>query len=166
MSFAMMSDTPAAVATARQPAQPADPWDAPYFGGPVFFVYAPQNGAPKEGVVSSSAASSASTPASSAQSLSAASVSAPTTTPLAFSNAPWDAPFFGAPVHFAYPRYPVSVPGFSPVVADVIQPGAPMQNGVHRALPRPSDAANAGGSTAPVRPSRRRGFFARLFHRG
>jgi hypothetical protein len=66
------------------------PWDAPYFGVPVYLRYQADN------------AYSDPPPATAAREHSEADISA-----LARSL-PWDSPYFGAPIYLRYPGYPVA----------------------------------------------------------
>jgi hypothetical protein len=137
----------AASATATHTPQPADPWDAPYFGGPVFLAYAP-------GLVAASGA--ASSPAQSAAPQAVPGVQPPSSSAAPAAVRPalgldaWDAPYFGGPVFFRYPTYPVAVPGFSPTAATPMAATPPI-------------AAPAAPERAPVVSPRRRGLLARLF---
>ena len=124
--------------------QPADPWDAPYFGGPVFLAYAPS-------LIAAPVAASA--PAQSAAPQAVPGVQPPNSFSAAAAVRPalgldaWDAPYFGGPVFFRYPTYPVAVPGFSPTAATppVAAPALPER------------------APAPAVSPRRRSLFARLF---
>ena len=83
---------------------------------------------------------------------------------------PWDAPYFGAPVYFRYPDYPVGVADLkasAPTRASVPSAGA---SAVPVAVPPPVTVAPQGVSSSLEAPTAnplpaRRGFFARLFGR-
>lgn len=83
---------------------------------------------------------------------------------------PWDAPYFGAPVYFRYPDYPVGVANLkasAPTKARVPSAGA---SAVPVAEPPPMAVASQGVSPSLEAPTAtplpaRRGFFARLFGR-
>jgi hypothetical protein len=133
-----------ASATATHTPQPADPWDAPYFGGPVFLAYAP-------GLVAAPVAVSSPAQSAAPQAVPGvqppSSSAAPTAVRPALGLDAWDAPYFGGPVFFRYPTYPVTVHGFSPMAAapPIAAPAAPER------------------APAPVVSPRRRGLLARLF---
>jgi hypothetical protein len=126
------------------PHQPADPWDAPYFGGRVFLAYNPR---------AVTAPGAASLPSQSAVPQAAPRVQPPNASSALASVRPalgldaWDAPYFGGPVFFRYPAYPVAMPGFSPAAATlpIAEPAAPER------------------AASPVLSPRRRGLLARLF---
>lgn len=119
---------------------PADPWDAPYFGGPVYLAYRP---APMP-----------------------APAQAPKSQGLAAD--PWDAPYFGGPVYFRYPDYPVGIaaPGAAEVPA---HPGESMRDdavaSTETVVAAPDGTAEVVEETAPAPAitGRRGGWLARLF---
>jgi hypothetical protein len=92
VSDVRMTSSPAV--SALDHALPGDPWDAPYFGAPVYLAYQ------------------------------AAPMPAPATVPAGLAADPWDAPYFGAPAFFRYPDYPVAVavPAGAPVASELPMP--------------------------------------------
>ena len=137
----------------------ADPWDAPYFGGPVYLGYHP-------GMLPS-------TPAGA----SAAGVSSTTSAVLvSFTFAPWDAPYFGGPVYFRYPDFPMVSFGpaavlVAPAELEAVALGVGAEtpstdSGEQSAATAPSEA----GASLPAAPQggeagKRRGWLARFFRR-
>jgi hypothetical protein len=76
ISDVRMTSSPAV--STRNRALPIDPWDAPYFGAPVYHAYQ------------------------------AVPMPAPATVPAGLAADPWDAPYFGAPIYLRYPDYSVA----------------------------------------------------------
>ena len=114
------ASAPAAI-DARPSAPSADPWDAPYFGAPVYLGYQPSLPPIPEPVTMSAATANAAAvadpiawpffgapiyagfPAFEAQESSAAALAvASVTAPPQSTSDPWDAPYFGAPVYLGY----------------------------------------------------------------
>ncbi len=89
--------------TAIAVAPPADPWDAPYFGGIVYFSYRP-------------------TPLPTPATSEAALAKLPYTV-----NAwePWDAPYFGAPIYLNFPGFSDNHVVTNVLLAAATRPGEP-----------------------------------------
>ncbi len=87
----------------------ADPWDAPYFGAPIYLTYQPTLSATPAGRPANS-------PSAPATLLGAPHSDALTPTPRSDTRTaaprwdPWDAPYFGAPVYLAYQPTPLPEP--------------------------------------------------------
>lgn len=93
------STATATIAVAPAGVSPADPWDAPYFGGPVYFGYRPTLAAVTD-VHAALVARASDNAARVVETMTAGALPAD----------PWDAPYFGGPVYFGYAE--PSVKGF------------------------------------------------------
>ncbi|MGZ3638270.1 MAG: hypothetical protein ACXWQR_22040 [Ktedonobacterales bacterium] len=161
-STATMTDMPAKVLA-------ADPWDAPYFGGPVYFEYRPARPA----VMDAHAAWEAG-----ASDDAARVVEAQMETAGALPADPWDAPYFGGPVYFRYADS--GVKGFAPaaletaamdgvegasIVATAEVDGSDGGEKATTAVPGESGDVLAVAGAPHEDDGKRRGWLARLFRR-
>ena len=154
------------------PQTPADPWDAPYFGGTVYLQYQPTlrvMGAPVAR-------------AAEAEEEAMAMGAVARVEPFLY---PWDAPYFGAPVFLLY-RPTLAGVGAQPAVAamtltlgelEMGEPGAragmaatgateALQQGGAEMREREGALVVAGGERVTMPQPRRRGLFTWLFGRG
>jgi len=120
------------------------PWDAPYFGVPVYLRYQADNGY-----------SDPPPPATAATEHSEAAIST-----LARSL-PWDSPYFGAPIYMRYPEYPVATSRVAGANEQTPSNDTPNTPGIDaaattRITPPPS-------VLPPARLTPRRHWLARLF---
>jgi hypothetical protein len=188
MTFTLRQSSSAVAAPARTSVPAADPWDAPYFGGRVYFSYHPTlyptlDTSPAPALPSAAIAATSSTAPTLPEQ---AQAQASSRTPSPLSLDPWDAPYFGGPVYFRYPAFPVAVAALAAPAAQLdAMPDAP--SGIPTptpsspsALPDPPAiqetrgplAATPATPAAPVTASTpaptppRRGWLARLFRAG
>jgi hypothetical protein len=101
MTTSILSYAASPAATAER-SQPADPWDAPYFGGTVYFRYRASATLPPQEPTPSAAASTPST-----------------RQPLATD--PWDAPYFCGPIYLRFPDFSPPIASGLPSHADASQ---------------------------------------------
>jgi hypothetical protein len=175
MTFTLRESSAAVAAPTRASVPAADPWDAPYFGGRVYFSYhptlyttphiPPAPALPSADIASSAAAAStAPAPAEPVQVRALSQRLAP------LGLDPWDAPYFGGPVYFHYPAFPVAAAAQldetpAAPAGGLLAPSALSASPVAVETAGPPAATPAlAGTLAP--PPRRRGWLARLFRAG
>lgn len=135
-------------------AVPADPWDAPYFGGPVYLGYRPGRDVTTQVAVMPVVAEVSSE---------------------SFAFAPWDAPYFGGQVYFRYAAlrvdgnagaaYDLSVPVGAEDAATVARAEVDKANESKHIFAVVSSEADRASGVGPAGgdSEKRRGWLARLF---
>ncbi len=137
----------------------ADPWDAPYFGAPVYLAYQPTL-APQQATRPAAARVQAPTVASLDVATASERRAAPGVRAASQTTQwdPWDAPYFGAPVYLAYRAQPLACPSAEWVAPMAVASLAPGET---------ADAARVAATPAAPKPRRATpNWLARLFGAG